>query len=169
MGGNHIKIELNIVVYLVIGEEMKFSTKGRYGLRAMIDLAAYAKGGQVALNSIAERQDISLNYLEQVFSALRKAGLVKSIKGAQGGYMLSKNPENMTAGDILRVLEGTISVISEDEADIHREPPLRCCIRTAVWDKIDNAVNDYVDHVTLEELANQYRKINGLDDTMYYI
>ena len=86
---------------------MRFSTKGRYGLRAMIDLAVYAKAGQVALNSIAERQGISLNYLEQVFSALRKAGLVRSIKGAQGGYMLTKNPEYTTAGEIIRVLEGS--------------------------------------------------------------
>lgn len=148
---------------------MRFSTKGRYGLRAMIDLAVYAGGGQVALNSIAERQDISLNYLEQVFSALRKAGLVKSVKGAQGGYMLSKSPECTTAGDILRVLEGTLSVIDDDEADFSRETPLRTCIRTMVWDKIDDAMNAYVDSVTLEDLANHYRKINGLDDTMYFI
>lgn len=148
---------------------MKFSTKGRYGLRAMIDLAVYAKAGQVALNSIADRQNISLNYLEQVISALRKAGLVKSIKGAQGGYMLAKNPEHTTAGDILRVLEGSLSVIDEDEADYSRETAIRNCIRHCIWEKMDDAINAYVDSVNLEELARQYRKINGLDDFMYYI
>ncbi len=148
---------------------MKFSTKGRYGLRAMIDLAVYAKAGQVALNSIADRQDISLNYLEQVFSALRKAGLVKSVKGAQGGYMLVRSPEHITAGDVLRVLEGSLSVIDEDEAEPNRETVIRNCIRACIWDKIDEAINSYVDSVTLEELARQYRKINGLDDFMYFI
>lgn len=148
---------------------MKFSTKGRYGLRAMIDLTVYAKAGQVALNSIADRQNISLNYLEQVFSALRKSGLVKSIKGAQGGYMLAKSPQHTTAGEILRVLEGSLSVIDEDETDFSRETAIRSCIRTCIWEKMDEAINSYVDSVTLEELARQYRKLNGLDDFIYYI
>ncbi|MBP7176287.1 MAG: RrF2 family transcriptional regulator [Thermoclostridium sp.] len=148
---------------------MRFSTKGRYGLRAMIDLAVYAKAGQVALNSIADRQGISLNYLEQVFSALRKAGLVRSIKGAQGGYMLAKNPEYTTTGEIIRVLEGSLSVIDEDETDFSRDNVIRNCIRTRVWDRMDEAVNSYVDSVTLDELARQYQKNNGLDDFMYYI
>jgi len=147
---------------------MKFSTKGRYGLRAMVDLAVYANSGQVALNSIADRQNISLNYLEQVFSALRKAGLVKSIKGAQGGYMLAKSPKLTTAGDILRVLEGSLSIIDEDEAFV-KETVIRNCIKANIWEKIDEAVNAYVDSVTLEDLSRQYRKINGLDDFIYYI
>jgi len=135
----------------------------------MIDLAVYAKAGQVALNSIADRQGISLNYLEQVFSALRKAGLVRSIKGAQGGYMLAKNPEYTTTGEIIRVLEGSLSVIDEDETDFSRDNVIRNCIRTRVWDRMDEAVNSYVDSVTLDELARQYQKNNGLDDFMYYI
>ncbi len=148
---------------------MRFSTKGRYGLRAMIDLAVYAKAGQVALNSIADRQGISLNYLEQVFSALRKAGLVRSIKGAQGGYMLAKNPEHTTTGEIIRVLEGSLSVIDEDEVDFTRENLIRNCIHTFVWEKMDQAINSYVDSVTLDDLARLYQKANGLDDFMYYI
>ena len=135
----------------------------------MIDLAVYAKAGQVALNSIAERQGISLNYLEQVFSALRKAGLVRSIKGAQGGYMLTKNPEYTTAGEIIRVLEGSLSVIDEDEADFGRENVIRNCIRACVWERMDEAINSYVDSVTLDDLARRYQKVNGLDDFMYYI
>lgn len=149
---------------------MKFSTKGRYGLRAMIDLAAHSNSGHVALNSIAERQDISVNYLEQVFSALRKAGLVKSVKGAQGGYVLARDPENMTAGDILRVLEGSLSVIDEDGEDSGmNESPLRSCIRVHLWEKMNEAINTLSDSVTLKELADKYRKLNGFDDNMYYI
>lgn len=149
---------------------MKFSTKGRYGLRAMVDLAAHSGGGQVALNSIAERQDISVNYLEQVFSALRKAGLVKSVKGAQGGYILARDPESITAGDILRVLEGSLSVIDEDGDETgSNESPLRSCIRVHLWEKMNEAINTLVDSVTLEELVDKHRKLNGFDDNMYYI
>ena len=90
---------------------MRISTKGRYGLRAMMDLAAYSNGGHVSLSSIAKRQMISTNYLEQVFSVLRNAGLVKSIKGAQGGYVLAKKPSEIRIGTILRVLEGYLSVV----------------------------------------------------------
>lgn len=132
----------------------------------MVDLAVYSQGGLVTLNSIAERQDVSLNYLEQVFSALKKAGLVRSAKGAQGGYMLSKRPEQITAGDILRVLEGSLSIIDEN---MENETTIRNCIRMNVWDKIDEAVNHFVNSKTLEDLAKDYKDINGFDDTMYYI
>ena len=94
---------------------MKVSTKGRYGLRAMVDLAIHAPEGHVALNAIAKRQDISVNYLEQVFSALRKAGLVKSVKGAQGGYAMAMRPSQMTVGMILRSLEGKLVVVDESD------------------------------------------------------
>ena len=85
---------------------MKLSTKGRYGVKAMVDLAIHNSEGQIALKSIAERQEISENYLEQLFATLRKAGLVKSTRGAQGGYVLADKPEKITVGTILRALEG---------------------------------------------------------------
>ena len=88
---------------------MRVSTRGRYGLRAMVDLAANTAGGPVALREIAERQDLSESYLEQVFAALRKAGLVTAMRGPQGGYELGKPAAEITAGDVLRVLEGPIS------------------------------------------------------------
>lgn len=84
---------------------MKISTKGRYGLRAMLDLALNSLGDHVALSNIAERQDISVSYLEQMFSVLRKAGLLKSVKGAQGGYVLADRPSQIKVGTILRALE----------------------------------------------------------------
>lgn len=149
---------------------MKFSTKGRYGLRAMIDLAVYSNGEYVTLASIAERQGISTNYLEQVFSALRKSGLVKSAKGAQGGYVLSESPSDIKVGRILRVLEGSLSVTDEDDENLAgNESCIRNCIRINVWEKMNNSLNELVDSVTLEDLAEDYRKRNGIDNSMYYI
>lgn len=149
---------------------MKFSTKGRYGLRAMVDLAVHAKGDHVALYSIAERQGISTNYLEQVFSVLRKAGLVKSVKGAQGGYILAESPTEIKVGRILRALEGPLSVIDERAESSHEnETSIQQCIRTVVWNKMNESLNELADSVTLEDLAENYRKLNGIEDTMYYI
>mgnify|MGYP000938765258 CR=1 FL=1 len=149
---------------------MKFSTKGRYGLRAMVDLAVYSKGEHVALCSIAERQGISTNYLEQVFSVLRKSGLVKSVKGAQGGYILAEPPSDIKVGRILRALEGPLSVI-DDKADNSRdsETGIEQCIKQCVWDKMNEALNELADSVTLEDLVDNYRKLVGMENTMYYI
>ena len=149
---------------------MKFSTKGRYGLRAMVDLAVYSKGEHVALYSIAERQNISMNYLEQVFATLRKAGLVKSVKGAQGGYILSENPNNIKIGAILRALEGQLNLIDENnEALGNEESIIQQCIRINIWDKMNSCLNKVVDTISLEDLAEEYREINGINTLMYYI
>ena len=152
-------------------EEVKFSTKGRYGLRAMVDLAVYSKGEHVALHSIAERQGISVNYLEQVFAILRKAGLVKSVKGAQGGYILSENPSNIKVGSILRVLEGPLVVMDDrEERAFNDETSIQYCIKINVWDKMNALLNELVDSVTLEDLAENYRKRNGImQNLIYYI
>lgn len=148
---------------------MKISTKGRYGLRAMVDLAAFSNGDHVSLSSIAERQNISINYLEQVFATLRKAGLVKSIKGAQGGYILADNPANMKVGTILRTLEGELSVIDGEESDSSRQNAIQTCLKSALWDKMNHCLNDLVDAITLEDLVHDYKKLNGLYEVMYYI
>ena len=89
---------------------MKLSTKGRYGLKAMFELSLTQKNGPVPLRQIAQKQNISEQYLEQIFSALKKAGLIKSVRGAQGGYLLVKEPKDITVGDILIVLEGRVSI-----------------------------------------------------------
>ncbi|HBM81474.1 MAG TPA: Rrf2 family transcriptional regulator [Clostridiaceae bacterium] len=145
---------------------MKISTKGRYGLKAMLDLAAYSLGDQITLKSIAERQNISDKYLEQIFSALRKAGLVKSVKGTQGGYILGKRPSDITVGDILRVLEGTLSVI--DAAD-NMDDDAETCIRNNVWEKIDESIENTVDSITLEDLVKDYVKMKDDFGYVYYI
>jgi Rrf2 family protein len=149
---------------------MKLSTKGRYGLRAMVDLAVYSKGDQVSLNNIGERQGISTNYLEQVFSSLRKSGLVKSIKGAQGGYVLAEDSSEIKVGRILRALEGPLVIIDEGgEREEKNEGSIQQCIKIIVWDKMNEALNDVVDSVTLEDLAENYRKVNNMQVNMYYI
>lgn len=148
--------------------KMRISTKGRYGLRAMVDLASNISGDHVALNSIAERQGISANYLEQVFALLRKAGLVKSVKGAQGGYILANDPANVTVGSVLRALEGDLSV-SEGSAETIDRNSLEYCIKTFVWEKIDESINGVVDSITLEDLVDEHKKLCGNQALMFYI
>lgn len=160
---NHIGL-LRIGVHI-----MKISTKGRYGLRAMVDLAVNSQGSHVSLNSIAERQEVSENYLEQVFSTLRKAGLVRSIKGAQGGYILAADPSEITVGRVLRALEGSLSVVDETEGQDGTEQGIQACIRKHVWDRINKCINETVDSITLEDLADEYRKLTGQTPVMYYI
>ncbi|MCX8129312.1 MAG: RrF2 family transcriptional regulator [Clostridia bacterium] len=147
---------------------MKISTKGRYGLRAMVDIAANSKGEHVPLNTIAERQDISMNYLEQVFSVLRKAGLVKSVKGAQGGYTLSDTPATITVGSILRALEGDLSVVMDEEEN-GSENSIQHCLNIKVWKRLNESINDIVDSITLEDMAEEYKRMNGSDNFMFYI
>jgi Rrf2 family protein len=154
---------------------MKVSTKGRYGLRAMIDIAVHANGSHVPLIQVAERQDISENYLEQVIALLRKGGFVRSVKGAHGGYRLTRSPSEIGVGDLLRSLEGSISVVetvgdSDSGFDeTRRMDVVQRAIRTQVWERIDRGVNEVVDAITLEDLVSEYRKLNGPDTLTYEI
>jgi Rrf2 family protein len=143
---------------------MKVSTKGRYGLRAIIDLSLNSNGEYVSLISIAERQGISKNYLEQVFSALRKTGIVKSVKGSQGGYLLNGKTSEIIVGDVLRALEGDLSVVKDEENTNNK---IERCIKKNLWDRIDEQVFKVIDNITLEDLINEYNK--GNDSLMYYI
>ena len=148
---------------------MRISTKGKYGLRAMVDLAVNSLDSPISLSSIAERQDLSLGYMEQVFSVLRKAGLVNSIKGAQGGYILADNPANITVGDVLRALEGDLNVVDEAEQQEANEKSIEYCIKTVVWDKMNESLNKVADSITLEDLVTQYQKLSNSWVHMYYI
>lgn len=148
---------------------MKISTKGRYGLRSMLDLALYSTNGHVALGSIAERQNISANYLEQVFSPLRKAGLVQSIKGAQGGYVLGDAPSKITVGQILRVLEGDLFQLGEEPGSSGKGFTVEYCLKNSVWDRLQTTLNDLLDSISLEDLMNDYHRMNGSLSYMYHI
>lgn len=140
---------------------MKISTKGKYGLRAMVDIAVNSTGDYIPLKIIAERQGISENYLEQVFSILRKSDLVKSIRGSQGGYILSKEPSKITVGEVLRALEGQLSITGDDPTPTQDYNDIKNCINTTVWQTVNQKINEVVDSITLENIVEEYRKMNG--------
>lgn len=132
---------------------MKISTKGRYALRLMIDIARYGDGGLVSLKDVAERQGISQKYLEQIVGLLNKSGFLRSERGAQGGYRLAKRPEEYTVGSILRLTEGNLAPVAclEDEEN-HCE---RCdqCATLDFWTGLYRTVNAYIDRYTLADLV----------------
>ena len=140
---------------------MKLSTKGRYGLRAMIDLARYSQEEPVSIGSVAARQDISERYLEQLVALLKKAGLVKSIRGATGGYVLAKKEEEISVGDILRALEGSLEPVkcaafySEDGCTAADG-----CVTKYVWQKINDSINQTVNEIMLDELVRESKNLN---------
>ena len=142
---------------------MKLSTKGRYGLRAVLDLAVNGKNEAVALSGIAERQDISISYLEQLIAKLKKAGIVNSIRGAQGGYILAKKPEEISVGDILRALEGDLNPV--DCAEIIGSGSsctgADLCVTKYVWMRISDSINNTVDTMKLSELMEESEKIRS--------
>ncbi|CDD26957.1 MAG: Rrf2 family transcriptional regulator [Clostridia bacterium] len=129
---------------------MKISTKGRYALRVMIDLAVNDKGDYVSLKDISNRQEVSLKYLEQIMAMLNKAGYVKSTRGNNGGYRLAKSPEEYKVGDILRKTEGDLAPIAcvNGEECGKREN----CKTFKFWQGLDNVINEYVDSKTLADL-----------------
>ena len=133
---------------------MRVSTRGRYAIRLMLDLASNDSGGPIRLRDVASRQHISEKYLEQIISVLNKAGYVRSIRGPQGGYSLTRSPGEYTAGMILRLTEGSLSPVECTE-----ESGIPCdreenCVTKLLWQKLDNAINDVVDNVTLEDLLS---------------
>jgi len=136
---------------------MKISTKGRYALRLMLDLAINYTGEYISIKSIAARQDISEKYLEQIITQLNKAGYVRSVRGAQGGYMLSKAPSEYTVGMILRLMEGSLAPVSciEEEENCNRASR---CVTQEIWHKIQEAVEDVVDNITLADLVTRYQE-----------
>ena len=141
---------------------MKISTKGRYALRLMLDLAMNSAGQPVSLKDVAKRQEISDKYLEQIISLLIRAGYVRSVRGAQGGYLLRKAPEEYTVGMILRLTEGSLAPVPCIEEDNEVECDKREeCVTVILWKKINDAVNSVVDHTTLQDLVDWQREKNG--------
>lgn len=146
---------------------LKVSTRGRYGLRALVDMTVNSGEGPVSLVQVAKRQAISLNYLEQVFGMLRKAGIVVSIKGAGGGYRLARAAEEITVKDILEALEGEFSIV--DRIPGVGEDALHRAIEKLVWSRIDESVNRFLEEKTLQMLAEEYRSGLEKESCMYYI
>lgn len=147
---------------------MKLSKKSRYGLRALIDLAVNSRTEQVSLGSIAQRNDISVQYLEHVFSALRKAHIVKSIKGSQGGYFLQKDPKEITVAQIVEALEGSYNL--EDEVDgSSAGRGDQEAIQHLIIERINNCVQEILEDVTLKDLVDAYGGYQDSVEGMYYI
>ena len=139
---------------------MLISTKGRYALRLMLDLAIHSEGSAVPLRDVAQRQEISDKYLEQIVTQLSRAGLVRSVRGAGGGYLLTRTPEGYTVGEILRVLEGSLAPVSCADGVGCCERADRC-VTVEVWREIQAAVDGVVDHLTLADLVRRYHEKCG--------
>ena len=141
---------------------MKLSTKGRYGLRALIDLAVHSSGGTpVSITSISARQDLSERYLEQLMANLKKAGLIQSVRGAGGGYVLARDPGKISVGDVLRALEGNLDPV--DCAGLDPDGVCRAadsCVTKYVWKRINESINRTVDEIRLDQLVEESREKN---------
>jgi Rrf2 family cysteine metabolism transcriptional repressor len=136
---------------------MKLSTKGRYGVKAMVDLAINYGEQPVSIKSISERQNISEYYLEQLFSSLRRAKLIKSVRGAQGGYILNRAPKEITIQDVINVLEGPIEVSNclEDGACNN----IDCCATRLLWKKLKDSIDSVTSAITLKDIVDDYNEI----------
>lgn len=149
---------------------MRLSTKGRYGVRAMFDLAMHSHDGAISLKSVAQREHISEKYLEHLFASLKKAGLIHSVRGAQGGYRLARPPEEITLGDIIRVLEGPVAPTECVSEAVDGEICERTheCVMHNVWGRIKDEINAVLDSVTLADICEEQRRMQK-DNYMFYI
>lgn len=145
---------------------MRISSRGEYGVRALFDLALHYGQGPTPLKLIAERQDISEHYLEQLMAVLRKSGLVNSVRGAMGGYELALLPERVRIGDVIRVLEGPVTTASQGEAaksgDIHR------MTLDATWKRIADGINEVLDSITLSDLLQEAERLRSGDGSLMW-
>lgn len=143
---------------------MKLSTKGRYGVKAMVDLAINAGDTPISIKAISGRQNISEYYLEQLFSPLRKASLIKSIRGAQGGYILNRDPKDITVAEVMYVLEGPIEIADCIEGASCDN--IDCCATRLLWEKIKNSIDEVMESVTLQDIVNDYEKMKIKKNTI---
>ena len=132
---------------------MKISTKGRYALRMMLDLATHQGDGYVALKDIAQRQEISKKYLEQIVPMLGKSNILRTTRGYQGGYRLARAPQDYTVGEILRLTEGSLAPVACLDGDCKGCSRSDECPTLSVWKNLDKLINDYLDGVTLDQLV----------------
>lgn len=148
---------------------MKLSKKSRYGLSALIDLSVNSRNGHVALGNIAERNEISPQYLEQVFASLRRAGIVKSVKGSQGGYLLNRDASRITVSSVLEALEGPYHLDSENAPEGSSYRGIADSIQTLIIERINKELDDILTNLTLADLEKYYLEHNDYTQDMYYI
>ncbi len=142
---------------------MKISTKGRYALRLMLDLALNNTGEYIPLKSVSERQEISVKYLEQIITTLVKAGFVKGLRGSKGGYKLAKEPDEYTVGMILRLTEGSLAPVACLDDEVNTCDRCDDCITLELWKQLYSAINNVVDNITLADLIEKYNSKIGND------
>ena len=148
---------------------MKISTKGKYGLEALADLAIYGANDYINLKSISERQGISYKYLEQLFMLLKKDGIVESIRGAQGGYKLARNAKEISVNDILNSLEGPLALVDCIlEIREKRCDQFECCITRVLWQKIMKELDEVTEAISLDDIATLF-KASRKGDNEYFI
>ena len=140
---------------------MKLSTKGKYGLKAIFELSLNANEGPMPLNMIASRQKIPEQYLEQIFCTLKKSKLITSVRGAQGGYLLNKEPKEITVGDVLTILEGPVAlsqcIIDEGACENAND-----CSTRLVWEKLKKGIEDVLNSITLQDMIDDYNNKNNI-------
>lgn len=134
---------------------MKISTKGRYALRLMVDLAEHKDNGFIALKDVAKRQNISKKYLEQIVPVLNGAGLLATNRGNRGGYKLAKEPKEYTVGDILRITEGSIAPVSGLDSEVNPCERKNFCQTLYVWEGLYKVVNEYLDGITVQDIVDK--------------
>ncbi len=140
---------------------MKISTKGRYALRMMIELAEQENNGYIALKEIAEKQQISKKYLEQIIPVLNRSGMLLTNRGFQGGYKLAKSPRDITVGEILRNTEGSLAPVACLEQKPNRCERCDDCITLSIWEGLERVVNEYLDGITLYDIVAKKRAEGG--------
>lgn len=158
LGNDNIKMKSELITRDSEVNDMIMSTKGRYGLKMMFEIAKKYGSGTMSLKDIAKNQQLSETYLEQLISPLRKAGLVNSIRGAQGGYELAKAPIDITVGEIIRTLEGPLApsdCVLDDDPECGRAG---YCVTRPIWEKIMDSINNVIDSITLQDMVNDYNK-----------
>ncbi len=142
---------------------MKISTKGRYALRMLLDLSLHQEDGYISLKEVAERQQISKKYLEQIVPMLNKGGILRTNRGNKGGYMLAKPANVLTVGDVLRATEGSLAPVACLEYEENDCPRAAECATLYVWEGLYKAVHEYLDSITLQDILNHNAGVDGND------
>lgn len=152
-----------------IGQTMIFSKRSRYGIRALVDLEVYGQNTRVQLSEIANRNDISVKYLEQIFTALRKAGVIRSIKGPQGGYQLADRPENIHLSYIIEVLDGSYLLEAEEIVPGKNGEATSLVIQKSIIEPMNEMLENFLSGLTLENLMESFGEYTEYHQNMYYI
>lgn len=142
---------------------MKISTKGRYALRMLIDLAEHSNDGFIALKDIAERQEISKKYLEQIVPILNRSDILQTNRGFQGGYKLAQSPDKYTIGKILRLTEGSLSPVPCLDQNPNQCERSNECVTLPIWQGLNKVINDYLDNITLQDILDKQRELYSND------